>query len=194
MNLDYDQISKWAGQIAGAGAIAWPIWRFLQKRVLTIYGAFDAGRDLTEIFGQNAAQEIKNALAGLRRDHDRVAQTMEIVCSQLKLGIYICDADGLNIYASNYLCRMFHLTRDEMKGWGWTEAVHPADRKTTREAWTEAVKNNLPYEASYRLITDKGVRPCTTRAYHLADGMWVGKVIMDDPPPTTTNLVHVDRV
>ncbi|MBD3415021.1 MAG: PAS domain S-box protein, partial [Candidatus Aminicenantes bacterium] len=40
---------------------------------------------------------------------------------------------------------------DEMKGWGWTEAIHPDDRERTSEIWQEAIKTKSKYETEFRV-------------------------------------------
>jgi PAS domain S-box-containing protein len=39
----------------------------------------------------------------------------------------------------------------EVKGWGWIEALHPEDRQQTAEIWNKAVQSKTLYETEYRL-------------------------------------------
>ncbi len=40
---------------------------------------------------------------------------------------------------------------DELRGWGWLEAVHPDDRAAVAGAWSAAVEGLSPYAAEHRL-------------------------------------------
>jgi PAS domain S-box-containing protein len=42
-------------------------------------------------------------------------------------------------------------TFDQLRGWGWLDAVHPDDRRRTAEVWREAVRRCTNYEAEHRL-------------------------------------------
>jgi PAS domain-containing protein len=65
---------------------------------------------------------------------------------------YRCDAQGRCYEVSPALCKMFGLTHDELldnNGAGWTGALDKPNE--TWAVWQDCVKNNLPYEASYKL-------------------------------------------
>ncbi|MEP0909183.1 PAS domain S-box protein [Leptolyngbya subtilissima ST-M1] len=56
-------------------------------------------------------------------------------------------------------------TYDELKGWGWLNAVHPDDRAATTQAWSIALENRSLYESEHRLRRHDGVyRHMTVRA------------------------------
>ncbi len=46
---------------------------------------------------------------------------------------------------------------EEIKGWGWSKAVHPDDLPYTVEVWQEAVEKRKKYETEYRLRRHDGV-------------------------------------
>ena len=48
-------------------------------------------------------------------------------------------------------------TYDEVKGWGWTKAVHPDDLEHATRAWQAAVAAKTKYEVEYRLRRCDGV-------------------------------------
>ena len=48
-------------------------------------------------------------------------------------------------------------TYDEVKGWGWTKAVHPDDLEHATRAWQAAVAAKTKYEVEYRLRRYDGV-------------------------------------
>jgi PAS domain S-box-containing protein len=71
-------------------------------------------------------------------------------------------------------------TQDEVRGLGWSDAVHPVDRETALAAWTSAVAGKTLYEVEYRTVhTGGGYRWLHVRGLPVleADGAireWVG--------------------
>ncbi|MCJ7442564.1 MAG: GAF domain-containing protein [Thermoanaerobaculaceae bacterium] len=47
-------------------------------------------------------------------------------------------------------------TEDEIKGWGWTQALHPDDRERTATIWSHAVAARAMYETEYRVRRHDG--------------------------------------
>jgi PAS domain S-box-containing protein len=48
-------------------------------------------------------------------------------------------------------------TEAEIRGWGWIEAVHPDDRESVAQVWTQALKDRILYEVEYRLRGADGI-------------------------------------
>jgi PAS domain S-box-containing protein len=48
-------------------------------------------------------------------------------------------------------------TFDEMRGWGWSEVLHPDDVEITLAVWRKAVEEKQGYETEYRLRRHDGV-------------------------------------
>ncbi len=42
-------------------------------------------------------------------------------------------------------------TCEEVKGWGWSNAIHPTDLEHTKQIWNQAVKTKNKYEVGYRI-------------------------------------------
>jgi PAS domain S-box-containing protein len=61
---------------------------------------------------------------------------------------------------------------DEMRGWGWSKALHPYDHEITLAVWRKAVEEKQGYETEYRLRRHDGVY-----RYFLARGV---PVLQDD--------------
>jgi PAS domain S-box-containing protein len=45
---------------------------------------------------------------------------------------------------------------EQVRGWGWLQALHPDDQALTREVWTRAVKMRIPCNTEYRVRTASG--------------------------------------
>jgi len=71
-------------------------------------------------------------------------------------------------------------SRDEIRGHGWLNALHPEDQESTGGAWSHAVASTSPFESEYRLRRHDGVyRTFFSRAVPVfeVDGSvreWVG--------------------
>ena len=48
-------------------------------------------------------------------------------------------------------------TYEEVKGWGWSKAVHPDDVERTKQVWKEATATRNRYETEYRLRRHDGI-------------------------------------
>jgi PAS domain S-box-containing protein len=54
---------------------------------------------------------------------------------------------------------------EELRGWGWLNAIHPDDRAGTERIWSEAVNSKTPYEVEHRLrARDQSYRNMMVRA------------------------------
>jgi PAS domain S-box-containing protein len=71
-------------------------------------------------------------------------------------------------------------TFEELKGWGWLDAVHPADRPNTARVWSAAVASRSLYQVEHRLRRHDGAyRHMSVRAVPILDDQgsireWVG--------------------
>src|SRR6185436_17776427 len=69
---------------------------------------------------------------------------------------------------------------DQLKGWGWLDAVHPDDRPNTARVWSAAVASRSLYQVEHRLQRHDGIyRHMMVRAVPILDesgaiGEWVG--------------------
>jgi PAS domain S-box-containing protein len=55
-------------------------------------------------------------------------------------GIWICDRDGRNIYASESFLALVGLSQEQCSKFGWSEVLHPDDAERTITAWKECVR------------------------------------------------------
>lgn len=69
---------------------------------------------------------------------------------------------------------------EELKGWGWLNAIHPDDRRETERCWAQAVADRVGYHTEHRLLArDKTYRTMSVSAVPLLgeDGLirqWIG--------------------
>jgi PAS domain S-box-containing protein len=92
-------------------------------------------------------------------------------------GIWICDADGKNIYASESYLKLVGLTQEQCSEFGWGDALHPDDREKTISAWKECSKTGgiWDIEHSFKGVDGKW-HPILARGIPIRDDK--GKIIM----------------
>jgi PAS domain S-box-containing protein len=70
----------------------------------------------------------------------------------LDYGIWICDPQGRNIYASESLLKLVGITLDQCKDFGWGSVLHPDDAAETMEAWKQCVQAGGPWYREHRYL------------------------------------------
>ncbi|MEO7413550.1 MAG: PAS domain S-box protein, partial [Opitutaceae bacterium] len=65
-------------------------------------------------------------------------------------GVWTCDADGRNTYASESFLKLVGLTQEECSNFGWGEVLHPDDLKRTLAAWQECVRTRGTWDIEHR--------------------------------------------
>ncbi len=73
-------------------------------------------------------------------------------------GIWICDPDGRNTYASESFLKLVGLTQEQCSSFGWGDVLHPDDAERTVAAWKECVRAGGTWDVEHR--------------YRGADGRW----------------------
>jgi PAS domain S-box-containing protein len=64
--------------------------------------------------------------------------------------------DGACDYFSTQWTTYTGIPETALLGWAWMEALHPDDRGTTRQFWTESVAGRQPYDVEYRIRQHDG--------------------------------------
>jgi two-component system sensor histidine kinase/response regulator len=87
-------------------------------------------------------------LAGEQRFRSLVEATTAIVWNTPASGEFESEQPGWG----NFTGQSF----DQLRGWGWLDAVHPEDRPETTRVWTEAVASQSLYQVEHRLRRHDG--------------------------------------
>ncbi len=67
-------------------------------------------------------------------------------------GIWVCDAEGRNTYASESFLRLVGMTQQQCSDFGWTSKLHPEDAAATVKAWNECVRKQGNWDRQHRFI------------------------------------------
>lgn len=137
-----------------------------------------------ELKDANAALKAENAErrlaeATLRESEERYRSYIEVTG---QLG-WVTDPDGSVVNDLSTWRRYTGQSLEEIKGFGWTGAVHPDDLDHTLEVWQRSLEERTPYEVEYRLRKhDGGYRHFMARGIPVLndDGAvreWVGTSI-----------------
>lgn len=65
-------------------------------------------------------------------------------------GIWVCDAEGRNIYASDSFLKLVGMTQQQCSELGWTDILHPDEAAATIAAWQECVRRGAFWEREHR--------------------------------------------
>jgi PAS domain S-box-containing protein len=65
-------------------------------------------------------------------------------------GIWICNPDGANIYASESFLNLVGLTQAQCSAFGWGEVLHPDDAERTISAWKTCVREGSRWDIEHR--------------------------------------------
>jgi len=84
----------------------------------------------------------------------------------MNYGVWVADAEGRCIYASDSFLRLIGLTMEQAANDGWGQALHPDDVQATLDAWRECARNGSMWYREHRMLGVDG-------RYHaiLAQGM-----------------------
>lgn len=126
-----------------------------------IIGFLGIAHDITH---RKAAQARVNQLT-LALEQRVQARTAELVSSQQRyetlatvapVGIYHCDLAGLCSFVNQRWCDITGYQLKDALGEGWGRAVHPEDRVRVLEEWSQAVREQRPFQLEYRYRTPAG--------------------------------------
>ena len=78
-------------------------------------------------------------------------QLYRAVGESIEYGVWVCDAAGRNIYASDSFLRLAGVTQRQCSEFGWANSLHPDDAQATITAWNECVQAGAPWYREHRI-------------------------------------------
>ncbi len=170
ISLSVSPIRDAAGVVAGAAKIARNITarREAERRVEAI--AIDNAR-----LYQSARDEIAERVrveAALRRS-DRIYRA---IGDSIDYGIWVCDADGRNTYASESFLELVGMTQEQCANFGWKSILHPDDAERAIAALKDCVQRGGIWNIEHRIRgVDGRYHPVLARGVPVRDES--GKVL-----------------
>jgi PAS domain S-box-containing protein len=90
-----------------------------------------------------ARKEAEAALRNSERMYRAIGESIDY-------GIWVCDAEGRNIYTSESFLKLVGLTQEECTDLGWCEVLHPDDVEQTIAAWKQCVSTGASWDVEHR--------------------------------------------
>ncbi|WP_437539563.1 PAS domain S-box protein [Sorangium sp. So ce726] len=119
--------------------------------------------------------ELRQSEAAIRR----CEQIFRAIGESIDYGVWVSDADGRNVYASNAFLRMAGIMQEQCSEHGWIETLHPEDRHKVA-IFERCVQTGEPFEEELRYLGPQGtVHPVLNRGVPVRDEQgkitaWVG--------------------
>jgi PAS domain S-box-containing protein len=88
-------------------------------------------------------RETEEALEQSERIYHAIGESIDY-------GVWICNAAGRNIYASNSFLKLIGLTQKEYSESGWANVLHEDDAQTTIDAWKACVRDGTFWQREHR--------------------------------------------
>ena len=70
--------------------------------------------------------------------------------------VWSATPDGACDYFSTQWTEYTGVVESELLGWRWIDVLHPDDRQSTRQFWTDSVAGRRPYDVEYRVRRHDG--------------------------------------
>ena len=90
-------------------------------------------------------------------------QLYRAIGESIDYGVWICDAEGRNTYASPSFLTLVNLSQEQCSEFGWAHVVHPDDIAGLITAWRECVGAGALWEREFRVRGRDGM-------YHYISG------------------------
>src|SRR5437773_9681819 len=104
---------------------------------------------------------VTESLDPPKRDFERLIlgtteESFRLIVETIPGLIAVMTPEGRVEHVNGQVLEYFDRTLEELKRWGTTDAVHPADLPGAIAAWQHAVETGLPYEFEHRIRRNDG--------------------------------------
>lgn len=101
------------------------------------------------------------------RESERIYRA---IGESMDFGIWVCDAEGRNIYTSRSFLELTGLTQEQCSGVGWGDVLHPDDAEETLQAWRQCVQAGVAWNHQHRVRgVDGAYHPVLARGVPVYD-------------------------
>ena len=131
------------------------------------------GKDIGNVIVSRDITERKRSEEALKKSE----ALYRAIGESIDYGIWICDADGKNTYASESYLKLVGLTQEQCSEFGWGDTLHPDDADRTIAAWKECAKTGTKWDIEHRFRgVDGKWHPILARGIPIRDDK--GRIIM----------------
>jgi PAS domain S-box-containing protein len=88
-------------------------------------------------------KRAEEALRASERLHRAIGESIQY-------GIWICDPEGRNTYASESFLKLVGLTQEQCSEFGWGDMLHPEEAEAAVAAWKQCVQAGEPWYREHR--------------------------------------------
>jgi len=156
---EYEPLDRHALQELAATGVDAPYEKeFIRKdgsRIPVLLGAATVNEDRTE--GVAFVLDITERKRA-EEERQKSEHLYRAIGESIDYGIWVCDPDGRNTYASKSFLDLVGVTQEQCSNFGWGDVLHPDDAERTIAAWKECVRTGGMWNIVHRF---KGV-----------DGQW----------------------
>lgn len=114
----------------------------------------DAGEVIGLVFSLRETTQQFQIMAELRESEMRHRLMGEII----PYGVWLTDAEGRARYISPSWCEMVGRSLDEVKEFGWLDALVPEQRDEVRDLWASSLATGQPFEHEHHFLAADGSR------------------------------------
>jgi PAS domain S-box-containing protein len=98
-----------------------------------------------------SVREREPPAAAARNEALRVSERVyRAIGEAIDYGVWVCEPDGRNIYASESFLGLVGLTQQQCSDFGWGDVLHPDDAERTIAAWKECVRTGGTWDVEHR--------------------------------------------
>lgn len=106
----------------------------------------------------------------LQREASNSERVYRAIGESIDYGVWVCDPEGRNVYASESFLRLVGLTQQECSNFGWGSVLHPEDAERTIAAWKECVRTRGVWDIEHRFRgVDGNYHPVLARGVPVRD-------------------------
>jgi PAS domain S-box-containing protein len=81
---------------------------------------------------------------------ERSERLYRAIGESIDYGVWICEPDGRNIYASPSFLKLVGITQEQCSNFGWGDVLRPEDAARTIAAWKECVRTGGTWDIEHR--------------------------------------------
>jgi two-component system CheB/CheR fusion protein len=123
---------------------------------------------LADVCARHAADSIEHHRS--RQALSDSEQLYRAIGESIEYGVFVCDAEGRNLYQSESFLRLVGRSAEEIRGFGWTELLHPDDAAGYLERWHACARRGGAWNCEQRVRGADGQwHPILVRAVPVRD-------------------------